>query len=102
MLRRPPISLLFPYTTLFRSFGVVLCIYCQVTFVSEVYQRFIGIHRHQLVGRIQQALDGIVFVQFYQLDRSEEHMSELSHVEISYAVFWLKKKKKKNKNNCHN
>src|SRR5438874_8589887 len=27
--------------------------------------------------------------------RSEEHTSELSHVEISYAVFCLKKKKKK-------
>src|SRR5690625_5765416 len=29
--------------------------------------------------------------------RSEEHTSESSHVAISYAVFCLKKKKKKNK-----
>src|SRR5690349_24195425 len=34
--------------------------------------------------------------------RSEEHTSELSHVEISYAVFCLKKKKKKKYKNKHN
>src|SRR5690554_5600481 len=31
------------------------------------------------------------------VERSEEHTSELSHVRISYAVFCLKKKKKKKK-----
>src|SRR5690242_21512271 len=34
------------------------------------------------------------------LGRSEEHTSELSHMSISYAVFCLKKKKKK-KTPCH-
>src|SRR2546427_6298457 len=32
-------------------------------------------------------------------DRSEEHTSELSHSQISYAVFCLKKKKKKKTSN---
>ena len=34
---------------------------------------------------------------FLGLERSEEHTSESSHVSISYAVFCLKKKKKKTK-----
>ena len=42
----------------------------------------------------------VFHVRFYRSDqiRSEEHTSELqSHVRISYAVFCLKKKKKKHK-----
>src|ERR1051325_10133608 len=65
MIRRPPRSTLFPYTTLFRS---VQPKYLQ-TVVGRGY-RFVG-----------------------QSHRSEEHTSELqSPYVISYAVFCLKKK----------
>src|SRR5439155_9395805 len=66
MIRRPPRSTLFPYTTLFRSLGIVC---------SEW-------HPHQL----QASAQGV-------RRRSEEHTSELQSVSISYAVFCLKKKR---------
>src|ERR1051325_11969652 len=68
MIRRPPRSTLFPYTTLFRSADRIrACI-------------------HPRCGSTR-GCDG----------RSEEHTSELqSPYVISYAVFCLKKKKKKN------
>src|SRR5438067_7312508 len=67
MIRRPPRSTLFPYTTLFRSDGFV-----------EKFRRFIietGLFRRG--GRGQ--------------DRKSTRLNS-SHVSISYAVFCLKKK----------
>src|ERR1044071_10248365 len=65
MIRRPPRSTLFPYTTLFRSPGT----HMRRRHRSRVYASKVG-------G-----------------SRSEEHTSELqSRVDISYAVFCLKKK----------
>src|ERR1043165_10060386 len=64
MIRRPPRSTLFPYTTLFRSER------CAAVAALERWRA--GLPRH---------------------DRSEEHTSELqSRGLISYAVFCLKKK----------
>src|ERR1043166_9898576 len=61
MIRRPPRSTLFPYTTLFRS---VLPVFCRCSFTPRVK------HHRQ--------------------NRSEEHTSELqSRFGISYAVFCL-------------
>src|SRR5437762_5792510 len=74
MIRRPPRSTLFPYTTLFRSVpgpGVA-----GVTSASS-----------SVAGRDRHAGDRVA--------RSEEHTSELQHRCISYAVFCLKKKKNK-------
>src|ERR1043165_10022530 len=76
MIRRPPRSTLFPYTTLFRSGDAV---------------------RHE-AGRAC----GAAVAQFR--NRSEEHTSELqSRGLISYAVFCLKKTKKHNATHqrCH-
>src|SRR5690625_6757141 len=71
MIRRPPRSTLFPYTTLFRS-------------VQEVDR--VG---HGDGGGIAcAAMDGI--------DRKSTRLNS-SHVAISYAVFCLKKKRKKHK-----
>src|SRR6516225_10918650 len=65
MIRRPPRSTLFPYTTLFRSdFGA-------------------GLARTAAPAGTCPCTC-----------RSEEHTSESSHMSISYAVFCLKKKKK--------
>src|ERR1044071_10354521 len=64
MIRRPPRSTLFPYTTLFRS----------------------GRSRSTSTWRVDCPPRGTAM-------RSEEHTSELqSRVDISYAVFCLKKK----------
>src|SRR5256885_6041727 len=74
MIRRPPRSTLFPYTTLFRS----------------RHPRWLW-HRHLPVGAGGQGRD---LAQLGAIRaRSEEHTSEPSHLVISYAVFCLKKKK---------
>src|SRR5690349_23192717 len=69
MIRRPPRSTLFPYTTLFRS--VHAC-------------------RHQPGHPVL----GCLLVHRQAGDRKSTRLNS-SHVEISYAVFCLKKKKKK-------
>src|SRR5690606_40932203 len=83
VIRPPPRSPLFPYTTLFRSqvdLATTEALAAQVgperLLVSES-----GIYEPADIQRLRQA------------GRSEEHTSELSHVKISYAVFCLKKKK---------
>src|SRR5881409_4520005 len=78
MIRRPPRSTrettLFPYTTLFRSLAPALHPGGEVRLVADA--GVVGLRQHPL--------------------RSEEHTSELqSQSQISYAVFCLKKKKKK-------
>src|SRR5690348_17559121 len=78
MIRRPPRSTLFPYTTLFRS---------HVGRGSRHRQP------HPLpVGR----LGGFRVRRNVQRDRKSTRLNS-SHPSISYAVFCLKKKKKKNK-----
>src|SRR5947209_16428495 len=81
MLRRPPRSTLFPYTTLFRSelFG---------------YEdgAFTGARRKGACGRILQANGGTLFLDEIG-DRKSTRLNS-SHANISYAVFCLKKKKK--------
>src|SRR3546814_1325867 len=83
MIRRPPRSTrtdtLFPYTTLFRS----------VLMASD-----------SLPGQPYEGIKGCSIT--LNVDRSEEHTSELqSLMRISYAVFCLKKKKKNKHNNFH-
>src|SRR5690349_23736870 len=75
MIRRPPISTLFPYTTLFRS---LLC-------GSESLWR-VSVSRSppQCPGRAAAHSETIG-------DRKSTRLNS-SHVEISYAVFCLKKK----------
>src|SRR5204863_1335993 len=74
MIRRPPRSTLFPYTTLFRSRGGPVA-------MSEFDPRYF---RHRSVRSCA-------------LDRKSTRLNS-SHVEISYAVFCLKKKNQ----NCYN
>src|SRR5438034_8024076 len=79
MIRRPPISTLFPYTTLFRSGKCTEC------FHGPSHRRFGygGGDFHPSNG-IPRALAG---------DRKSTRLNS-SHTVISYAVFCLKKKKK--------
>src|SRR5690606_40860386 len=73
MIRRPPRSTLFPYTTLFRSV------------LSQLPRT------HQLICPFRPVRRDIV------RDRKSTRLNS-SHVKISYAVFCLKKKKKQNNN----
>src|SRR5690349_23991166 len=81
MIRRPPRSTLFPYTTLFRS---------PIADTRAVIQRehHIAAAREVLVERVGVA----VVVHVMPTDRKSTRLNS-SHVEISYAVFCLKKKK---------
>src|SRR5439155_24861991 len=87
LLRRPPRSTLFPYTTLFRSH------------LSVTTAQFIGqtmVEREQLIDEILTAMNlslgGYPFVRISSIrDRKSTRLNS-SHVAISYAVFCLKKK----------
>src|SRR2546426_6930007 len=92
MIRRPPRSTLFPYTTLFRS-------------VSQVTGKLCGISHNfwqEDVQRAAKAQHGEVFphrnIETKWADRRADRKStrlNSSHLVISYAVFCLKKKKRK-------
>src|SRR2546427_6373837 len=94
MIRRPPRSTLFPYTTLFRSRSV-----------AQGQQRGVaaggsGVHRHRLFGgEAQQVVRATGLrtgagqaLAAERLDRKSTRLNS-SHSQISYAVFCLKKKK---------
>src|SRR2546430_11921945 len=100
MIRRPPRSTLFPYTTLFRSVAVgravgVLLIEIRVLHDAvverDVLHRDVARPARHAVVADHHVLHGDLEV----LDRSEERTRlNSSHSQISYAVFCLKKKKK--------
>src|SRR5437868_9746551 len=99
MIRRPPISTLFPYTTLFRSnnfeaFAQLVSAFASgrpalpewlfvEPFPSSDAQEETTIEYHRGSGR----------------DRKSTRLNS-SHVSISYAVFCLKKKKKEEVKLC--
>src|SRR5690349_24208333 len=85
MIRRPPRSTLFPYTTLFRSDVL------RNGDGEAVYRRCaVTVHHHHLLCR---NCGKAVEVEAHRQDRKSTRLNS-SHVETSYAVFCLKKKKK--------
>src|SRR3712207_7305967 len=82
MIRRPPRSTLFPYTTLFRSLREVP----RVTRRQD--RRPLPPHGRTPVRRGRQSRRGATPL----LDRKSTRLNS-SHANISYAVFCLKKKK---------
>src|SRR3712207_7878479 len=84
MIRRPPRSTLFPYTTLFRSDLDNLWSY-QKTHGDPDWERH-GTYLQLLMPPLMEALDQLK-------DRKSTRLNS-SHANISYAVFCLKKKKK--------
>src|SRR5690349_24250421 len=94
MIRRPPRSTLFPYTTLFRSKE-------RVGLTAEERARMAAAQAELPAAQkaFDVALAGIlndVARSTAEVDRKSTRLNS-SHVEISYAVFCLKKKKKKKK-----
>src|SRR2546427_8697487 len=75
MIRRPPRSTLFPYTTLFRS---LIAEFGQQAFASS---------------DVEDVLSRAVELVTVMRDRKSTRLNS-SHSQISYAVFCLKKKKK--------
>src|SRR2546427_1649227 len=97
MIRRPPRSTLFPYTTLFRSLS-----HQDRDRVGRdgVARPCGGEGQGRPVGELGARLCSLGFEgrcgeQPHSKERSEEHTSNSSHSQISYAVFCLKKKKRK-------
>src|SRR5256885_9479925 len=91
MIRRPPRSTLFPYTTLFRSVLVDLARDLRLAVLRDERQDR-DLHRRELRVQPQDhpfaALDLLLVVG----DRKSTRLNS-SHLVISYAVFCLKKKK---------
>src|SRR3989442_7106180 len=94
MIRRPPRSTLFPYTTLFRSRRPR----AQIRVFHGIQAGF-GLHApaergSHLFASLAEVADGLVIVPedlLALLDRKSTRLNS-SHVRISYAVFCLKKK----------
>src|SRR2546427_5655902 len=87
MIRRPPRSTLFPYTTLFRSAPVVQQGGHEDAADGAHHQE----RSHGLSADVEQHLER---QPHYNRDRKSTRLNS-GHSQISYAVFCLKKKKKK-------
>src|SRR3712207_7724595 len=97
MIRRPPRSTLFPYTTLFRSAAIGVDPNGRAAIDWGVYgvpETFIigpdGTIRHKHIGPLTPA--AMPGFRAKLVDRKSTRLNS-SHANISYAVFCLKKKK---------
>src|SRR3712207_7244039 len=100
MIRRPPRSTLFPYTTLFRSGGAVSVTNAdllaeegldEVVVVAPMITPVPGTRR-SAAARLGQRLRPQMSQRLRWEDRKSTRLNS-SHANISYAVFCLKKKK---------
>src|SRR3712207_8731967 len=91
MIRRPPRSTLFPYTTLFRSL-----LLDRVGPSARVGHGQLLVRREQRRPRARDAPSG------YPPGRSEEHTSELQSRQYLVCRLLLEKKKKKRLHYCSN
>src|SRR2546422_8423397 len=104
MIRRPPRSTLFPYTTLFRSLLLSLC-----PAVAAAQSDFAAVDEAANDAVTSGEMPGVVVLvglgdeillhRAYGSDRKSTRLNS-SHGYISYAVFCLKKKKQKRKTRC--
>src|SRR3712207_8729517 len=99
MIRRPPRSTLFPYTTLFRSITQALFIFVLAFLIPAVdLTHCIAGSSEILVGVFTGEVSPSGYLGLFLLpvtlgDRKSTRLNS-SHANISYAVFCLKKKKK--------
>src|SRR5688572_32613924 len=96
MIRRPPRSTLFPYTTLFRSYlgvptGFVVKMEDERSFYFAGDTALFGDMR--LIGEMYTPEIAFLPIGDHYTDRKSTRLNS-SHSQISYAVFCLKKKKK--------
>src|SRR2546426_5773299 len=97
MIRRPPRSTLFPYTTLFRSSAFT----CQQTpFIgSQTLSRITQACCSESDAGIMECSAGKLHLKVNAEDRKSTRLNS-SHLVISYAVFCLKKKTTSNHTHC--
>src|SRR5258705_8316859 len=93
MIRRPPRSTLFPYTTLFQSLKRWRKIF-DLPLGPEIRRGFDRDHLevHEVAPALEPGVEGRAGWGFHELDRKSTRLNS-SHLGISYAVFCLKKKK---------
>src|SRR3712207_8236834 len=97
MIRRPPRSTLFPYTTLFRSKDIGFDKIFELSKKQELFNKILGFHKEQR-GKfeIQEPKweDGtLAMTSIGQNIRSEEHTSELQSRQYLVCRLLLEKKK---------
>src|SRR3712207_7376246 len=85
MIRRPPRSTLFPYTTLFRSAALIIAIGLLVALTFFLVQRFVDDSSSLPPGVLGLAIEAAF--------RSEEHTSELQSRQYLVCRLLLEKKK---------
>src|SRR3712207_8955482 len=84
MIRRPPRSTLFPYTTLFRSLHLILLTFCPTATKNNL---------KPVPYRTKMIKEGshVEFEPHYSMKDRKSTRLNSSHANISYAVFCLKK-----------
>src|SRR3712207_7529205 len=99
MIRRPPRSTLFPYTTLFRSFGKVEHVgNCHAGLHLIPFPNIGNLHAgEEHAGTVLPDGDQTAHGRNELQDRKSTRLNS-SHANISYAVFCLKKNNKDNEN----
>src|SRR2546430_9217241 len=91
MIRRPPRSTLFPYTTLFRSESKNRIVQVHATIeLKDYFYAYLDAAKTKLI--IACFIVVIMKHAIISLDRKSTRLNS-SHSQISYAVFCLKKKK---------
>src|SRR3712207_7375529 len=90
MIRRPPRSTLFPYTTLFRSSGLTPATFADS---DEVQVGDLAVAIGAPLGLSDTVTDGIISATDRAVATGDRKSTRLnsSHANISYAVFCLKK-----------
>src|SRR5260370_24399298 len=102
MIRRPPRSTLFPYTTLFRSHMPVEILRFQIKHkhVGEEVPKFLGYLCHSFTAKISRRFESGLR-RSSGSTRSEEHTSELqSHLNLVCRLLLEKKKQLYLNNHC--
>src|SRR3712207_6899856 len=99
MIRRPPRSTLFPYTTLFRSHRRPRRPECRSTSSSAGFWRWRWRRRPRALRADARAASAVLAAEVLGCDvvRSEEHTSELQSRQYLVCRLLLEKKKKKKK-----
>src|SRR2546430_5726648 len=93
MIRRPPRSTLFPYTTLFRSLPRCKQFMWNGFTVTAMVFNLLVMDAEVLATPLRAGLDAAERQVLVAVDRKSTRLNS-SHSQISYAVFCLKKKKK--------
>src|SRR2546430_7424916 len=96
MIRRPPRSTLFPYTTLFRSHGQELELPLESDSLRDADEsRADEAQEVRRGGELVRRVRAVHAVAVFLVDEEDRKSTRLnsSHSQISYAVFCLKKKK---------